>query len=327
MSAPLKGLVVGLGRAGLEFDLASGPDAVYSHAKSLMRAKGAELAGGVDPDPGKRAAFQSFTGKPAFDSVASFAERAGAEIDLVCASTPTVVRETVLKEILASLKPRAILLEKPVAASLDEAVRVAEMLGRSGALVLVNYIRRFLPGFGRLRKEIASKKYGELQAGTIYYSTGLFNNASHFLNLLSFLFQDRLEPVWVGDSRPCSLKGDIDLPFCLGLGGAMIFFQAVDDAAFTMGEIDLVFSSGRVRLKDYAFYQDSWLSGPDPRYPDSPMLRPEHSDLLMIPEDYQARVVETIADVLTSGRDNPSDIDSAMQTMELCARIRERTTE
>jgi predicted dehydrogenase len=125
---PLRLGVIGVGRMGSH------------HARLYSETEGVELVGVVDTDPARRDEARQKWQVETFDSVDSLLERG---VDAVSIATPTVTHRAVGEPLLGARV--ACLIEKPLAASEDEARALAEVGERSGAVLQVGHIVRYDP--------------------------------------------------------------------------------------------------------------------------------------------------------------------------------------
>ena len=98
--------------------------------------------------------------------------------ELITICTP---RETHLKVALEAINRRhqALLIEKPCCASLSEAQQILRKSKRAGVKVFVNYNRRFDERIERVKNQFE----GLPEEIHITYSKGIFNYASHLIDL------------------------------------------------------------------------------------------------------------------------------------------------
>lgn len=243
----LKGLVVGLGKIGVEFDLNLDPKAyVLTHARAFQQHPRFRLMGGVDVDLSRCQLFEKHYGCHAYTDL----EQALQSIrpDVIAIATPTPMHGETLRKILSLAEPAAILCEKPLSYDLDEArVMVKDCLARNCRLY-VNYIRRSDPGIVEVRQRLDEAHIGTPVKGVAWYSKGLFHNGSHFFNLLQF---------WLGEMKDFKLittgrlwdgtdpEPDVQVIFDRGT----IIFLAAKEEDFSHYTIELVVPNGRLRLE------------------------------------------------------------------------------
>jgi predicted dehydrogenase len=184
--APVRALLVGCGNIGALYDLDDGPEAdVQTHARAYARLGIAFDV--VEPDADRRRRVSERYGGRAFESLSAVSPGAYG-VASIC--TATHLHAEALRLFLDAGTP-LIICEKPVADQLDDVRRLrAHRTSKARSVVLVNYMRRFLPAFGRLRQRILGwREEGvRLVDVLVRYQRGLLNNGGHALDLLEFLF-------------------------------------------------------------------------------------------------------------------------------------------
>jgi predicted dehydrogenase len=143
----LRAAVVGLGMMG------------RNHVRVWDEAiEGVELVAVADPDP---AALRRATQGRSLRGYADAADMLGTEeLDLVSVVAPTSMH---LPIVLAALGAGAnVLVEKPIAASRDEAERMIAAAGEAGRILTVGHIERFNPAVRELRRRLAAGELGRV---------------------------------------------------------------------------------------------------------------------------------------------------------------------
>lgn len=236
--------MIGLGKIGMGKAASLTSDfAVLSHAKAIEAHGSFELVAGFDTDSRKRKDFVRRFGVQAFESIPRMA--ASKSIDLVVLSVPTDEHSSVLRETMSQLNPTFVLLEKPTSRRPEDDQAIAEVAAEWGTTVVVNYLRRVDPSFLSVRELIASNKLHPPYEGICWYTNGLYNSASHFLDLLFG---------WLGEfhcSSVTSLQlradGDFDAEFTVIGEDARIRFVPLDERLFfNHASLELFSSSGRL---------------------------------------------------------------------------------
>lgn len=238
-------LLVGLGQIAMGYDLGSAGDRVVStHARAFTMHPAFTLAGGVDPGAEKRETFAQVYGRPAYADVAI--ALADIEPDVVIIAVPTLHHGEVLREVLAKAAPRAVLCEKPLSYSLPEARDMVRLCEAKGCELYVGYPRRSAPGSREVNRRLRDGTIAGPSKGVAWYSKGLLHNGSHFVNLVEY---------WLGPISGFSViaagqrwdnndpEPDIRIDFA---GGSVSFFAAREED-YSLHEIDLVASNGRLR--------------------------------------------------------------------------------
>ena len=98
---------------------------------------------------------------------------------------------------------RAIYCEKGMAPSLGEANAMAEACQRNGVVFNLGTLRRFNPGFWKMREIIAGGELGPLRSLYMTYGGGLFDHGCHTMDLAQYLNGDS-PAVWVQGNAPQS---------------------------------------------------------------------------------------------------------------------------
>lgn len=242
-----KSAIIGLGNIGMGYDYAHrGDDRVLTHAHAFAAHPGFELVGAVDPDADSRRRFTERYGRAAYGSIAELFARETPEV--VALATPTRLHAVAFHELLEH-KPRLVLCEKPLAGSAAEGLDMLHAAERAGIRVMVNYMRRCEPGTLALRDRIAAGDLGEMRKGVVWYSKGLANNGSHFIDLLRMLLGeagaiDLLEVgrMWNGDDH----EPDVRIVF----GKTPVYFLAARQEDFGINAFELLGSRAQLRYID-----------------------------------------------------------------------------
>lgn len=233
----MRAAVFGLGRIGLGFGVAPDGDPLC-HAESYARLPGVEMVLGVDPDPEARARFaRRFPTAPAV--TAEEARRSEVRIDVasIASSTPAHASSV---EIALARGARVLLIEKPLAATSSEAAGLAARCRAAGAIVIVNYSRRWTPMLHAMREALAaSGRLGSPLGGAIRYTGGLVHNGTHWIDLLLALLGPSAE---LADARPGMLR--------LRFGDCLASLTAMDGVGWSGGEGELWSAAGMLRFAD-----------------------------------------------------------------------------
>lgn len=313
--------VAGLGNIGFRYDLNSRPDQIFSHAKAYRERPGFELVGGVDIDEKKRADFENLTGVKAYPSFDALAKDRGRAVDCVSICTPTRLHLSSLKEariVAGSL----VLLEKPLAYSLEEAREMLK-LGQNHFKLAVNYIRRWDPGIVGIKQLLDGGSLGQPTAAQCWYSKGLFNYASHAIDLFHYFFGPERETLFIRD------KGvgaeDPRLDFLLRFESFDACFQANSDEFLRLLEIDMLFELGRVKILDNGWKIQLFRARDSGEHKNSRVLEEEALPVDQNMDRYQYNVMDGIYRSLLDGVPLASDGQSAFRTLETCVRIKEQS--
>lgn len=317
-----KALVVGLGQIGMGFDLNLDPD-VYAltHARAFQRHSSFQLAGGVDPNLGRRQLFEKHYGAPAYADVESAVK--ALQPDVVAVSSPTSEHHASVHAVLAAGRPAAILCEKPLAYQRVEAREIVEATAEQGCKLFVNYMRRADCGVVEVKRRLDAGLISHPIKGVTWYSKGLFNNGSHFLNLLQYWLGGVtdfriLEPgrLWDGlDPEP-----DVAVTFKLGT----MFFLAVREENYSHYTAELVAPNGRLRYEqggERIFWQGTVKDAACEGYT---ILDPVGESIETDFTRVQWHVVDQLAASLSGHQAHICSGAEALQTLEILAEVKSK---
>ncbi len=163
---PVRVGVIGIGNMG------------WHHARVLSLIKDADLVGVADPDRSRgELATQQF-GCQWFPSYADLL----AEVQAVCIAVPTLLHHGVGT---ASLEAGChVLIEKPIAATQEEANELIQAAEAAGRLLQVGHIERFNPAFRELLKVVAGEEVVVLEARRHSPNPERANDVSVVLDLM-----------------------------------------------------------------------------------------------------------------------------------------------
>lgn len=176
--------LIGLGGIGMAYDLGASADRIRSHAKALTQHPNFELKFSVDPDEKARAQFTDLFHSQVFSSI-EVASRYSRP-DLIVIATPTETHRDVIKDVINCIRPKVILLEKPLATNIGDAEFIVELTRKKGIKLFVNFIRRSDPGAIRVKRELIDPLGDSGFNGYAYYSKGLLHNGCHLIDLLTW---------------------------------------------------------------------------------------------------------------------------------------------
>ena len=163
---PVKVGVIGIGNMG------------WHHARVLSLLRDADLIGVADPDPERgRMATEQFGCR----WFADYREMLS-EVEAVCIAVPTLLHHPVgLACLQAGLH---VLIEKPIAASQDEATALINAAHQAHRLLQVGHIERFNPAFRELIKVVANEEVVVLEGRRHSPHSDRANDVSVVLDLM-----------------------------------------------------------------------------------------------------------------------------------------------
>lgn len=270
--------LIGCGLIGSEFaddPLQQGD--IYTHAEAYHCCASTKLVAVCDVDSVRLARCgQRWQVAARYGDVAELVETE--KPDLVSVCTPDRTHFDVIRSILAARhQVQAIFCEKPLAGSVQEAQEILRLAKGPGILVAVGYVRRYAENLRNLRTFLKVGELGDLQAVDGWYTKGTLHNGSHWFDLVRYL---AAEVDWVMATDTLRENGpDPTLDVALGLaGGTLATLRACDAQHFSVFEMSLMFTRGRVSLRDDCLHIEVFRSLPSKRYSGYFELQAEHQD-------------------------------------------------
>jgi predicted dehydrogenase len=140
---PVRVAVIGVGSLG------------QHHARIYAGLEEADLVAVVDADPDRAASVGSRHGVPALSSFTDLPS----DLEAVSVAVPTSAHASIVEACLR--RGLAVLVEKPMAASLEEAVSMTRQAERAGKLLLVGHTERFNPIVRAARGRVRDARFIE----------------------------------------------------------------------------------------------------------------------------------------------------------------------
>lgn len=135
---PLRLVAIGCGRVFARY-----------HLPAILRTPGVSLVGACDIDPDRRVWFESVDETvPCVADAASLLDRVDSDAALVC--TPPETHADAIELCLA--RRQSVLVEKPMATTVDDARRLLGLVPAGGRTMRVGFNRRFRPEYAELRE-------------------------------------------------------------------------------------------------------------------------------------------------------------------------------
>jgi UDP-N-acetylglucosamine 3-dehydrogenase len=204
MSPTLRAAVIGLGSMGA------------NHARVLSDTSGVELVAVADANPA--AVNKTIAGRPipGFPDAASLLSET--KPDLVSIVVPTQLHEEVALQAIAA--GCHVLVEKPIAADLPAAQRIAGAAEAAGIVLTIGHIERFNPAVQELKRRLADGQGGPVlqvrarRVGPFPHrirDVGVIHDLGpHDIDIMRYLLDDEIERVFA-ESRSHIATGNEDM--------------------------------------------------------------------------------------------------------------------
>lgn len=306
-------LLIGLGQIGMGYDLLLDDQFIFTHAKAISLHKDFNLVAAVDTSSELRKKFTQKYELPAYSSLEEALKNY--QVSLVVIATPTKTHGNILNIVLQHSTPELILCEKPLDYSINTAMEMVQKCQEKNIMLFVNYMRRSDIGALSVKQMISDSFIETPLKGFAWYTKGLMNNGSHFLNLLEY---------WLGPIQGIKnlSKGrlwdqtDQEFDFIATFDRGEIIFSACNEKSSTYNSIELIGPSGRLLYGDGG-ESIAWHSVcPDP-------ILKGHFKLSGIPEiisnnmnQYQYNVYQEIANAFNGMNYNLSSAKDALATIK-----------
>ncbi|MBS1517240.1 MAG: Gfo/Idh/MocA family oxidoreductase [Bacteroidetes bacterium] len=171
----------------------------------------------------------------------------GQRPDLVTVATDDETHFSILSDLL-SFDPKFVFCEKPLALNSDDITAITENYKKAGIHLQVNYTRRFLEEFRKIKEELKKESIGRIETVMFYYSRGLIHNASHYIDLALWYFGNPDEVISFASKKGLG-EADSSYSFILKYNeGPEIIFAALDIDKLSFAEIDIVGTKGRIKF-------------------------------------------------------------------------------
>ena len=199
--------------------------------------------------------------------------------DIVSVATPTETHHQVLRDLLTGeVRPVAILCEKPIAASLEDAEDVVALAKEKGVVLVMMHMRRYANNMRNLRKFLRDGGIGELRGVSGWLTKGTRHNGTHWFDLLRYLVGEvemvsGLDTLQEGGDDPT-----LDVAMFMR-SGMLATMRAAEHSHFTICEMDIMGTKGRVQIVDSSYRVDISVAVPSPRYSGYVELVPSSLDM------------------------------------------------
>jgi len=182
--------IIGCGMIGTEWDRTTPDDAPpLTHARAFSEHANAQLVALCDSDGVRaRSAAQYWQVAHAYTNPRQLFTEQNIDVAVVAASSES--RWAIIEPALAA-GVKVLVIEKPLATTLEESRRLVAEIDAAGARSVVNYSRNWDLSIREIKDKIAAGAMGKVQRVVATYGKGICNNASHLIDLTGFLCGSR----------------------------------------------------------------------------------------------------------------------------------------
>jgi predicted dehydrogenase len=185
--------------------------------------------------------------------------------EIVSVCSPDGTHHALIQTALRTPGVRAVLAEKPLAMTPNEAQELVAEAAERGIVLAVNYSRRFATGHADLRDAIRAGRLGRIQRVSGHYTKGTLHNGTHWFDLLRYLIGE------VASVQGWNVLGEggddpsLDARLCLA-DGPVATLAALDSREYSLFEMDIVGTAGRARLVDSGHWIEYAEAADSPYY-------------------------------------------------------------
>jgi predicted dehydrogenase len=293
--------IIGCGKIASEFaDDPRMEGDIFTHAEAYTHCPETDLVAICDSDPGQLTKCGQRWGVRA--RYTDLKELIGHEdLDIISVCTPDATHAEVIKDILSgSQSVKAILCEKPLATTVEAAQELIALSQQEAIILAVMYMRRHARNYQALKDFLLSGQLGSIQAISGWYTKGVRHNGTHWFDSVRHLAG---EVIWVmAWDRLKDSQDDPTLDVVLGLeNGSIASLRACDANYFSIFEMEILGSLGRVRLLDSGFQIETSKVTDSKRYTGYKEL-----EITPVPfgnrKDLMAHAVEDLVEALRTGK-------------------------
>ncbi len=247
MSKKYRAAIFGCGMIGGLAD-SPGDRKIITHAHAFKQSDQCTLVACCDTQLDNLESFKKRWGR----SIQSFSDYhdliSNEQFEIASVATDTATHAAILKELLALDGVKLIICEKPIVADFEQLREIEEILSEhQEKTVLINFSRRYDPGFGKLAEIVSSGALGRPEYFSGVFTKGLYHNGCHVLELLEWFFGPVAEvtvnanTLFDGDSYGCYY---LEMERCAGT----LANSRGDE--FSIFEMDMLFQHGRIRIAE-----------------------------------------------------------------------------
>lgn len=259
-----KAAVIGCGRIGSGQDLQSRSLGIYSHCEAFRVCQSTDLVAVCDPNADALEKCQARWSAPeAFKNVEDLLATSKPQVVSIC--VPDRQHAPVARLVLEAPSTRCVILEKPLAASLPEALEIVEIADRRAIPLLVNYTRRYCESHRQLREFVQGGGLGRFISISGLYTKGIFHNGTHWIDLLHFLGEEIQTIHASGAVDFCDDDPTLSFTFQTRSGASGVL-QGFPKDVCTVFEAEFRGELGRVRILDSGAEFEWWHIAESPDY-------------------------------------------------------------
>ena len=291
--------IIGCGKIGSEFADDPRIKDIYTHAGAYVHCPDTDLVAVCDKDQKKSERCKDRWHVP--DCYTDYEKMLSeTKPDIVSVCTPDQTHFEVIRTILTSSNVKAVFAEKPLALNINDAQGLVNLAEKQGVILAVNYSRRYAEKFYELKKFLHSDTFGTIQTINGYYTKGTLHNGTHWFDLARFLIGEFIRVKGFDNLHEKTDEPTFDA-YAEFKNGTTGFLHACDATKFSIFEMDIIGSNGRIYIKDTGHSIEKYGVADSPYYSGYSTLRlsDTFNDVM---KDTLLHAVEDIVHCLQTGQ-------------------------
>jgi len=225
-----------------------------NHAATVLENPHAKLLGIFDVDFKLSSSAAKQLGCTAFESLD---QAISTDPELLIIAVHPAHRAEIFKKALGNKNIKAILCEKPLADTFEDAQSYVKSCQEAGVRLYTNYQRRGNPTYRNLKNDIDSGARGQIQNANWYYTRGMNTNACHWLDLSLMLFGNPTHITAVPSPVPSPYANDPNATLILNyktFNVQLIPLLSWNEGFYT-GDLELIFEKQKLFIPNITHYE------------------------------------------------------------------------
>ncbi|MBU0981403.1 Gfo/Idh/MocA family oxidoreductase [Patescibacteria group bacterium] len=312
-----KAIIIGCGRIGAEYDFDPNQKLISTHAGAYSANPKTDLTAVCDLDIKKAEKAQKKWNIPViYQDYKAMLEQEKPDIISICTWEDT--HAEIVKH-CAKYSPKAILCEKPIAPSVEEAQEIIQTCQDQNITLQVNYMRRFSPLYQEIASFIKEGRLGQIQKISGHYGNGLMTNASHLIDLAHLFLSETFTTIQAQKSQiPSAYVNDPNYAFLAKTpSGTHFSLLPQDSSKYLSLELKIWGTLGAIRLTKNGYDLEFFVPKPHSIFPAQQELTPATPPFKNKPD---GRFLEnSIESLLTTIETNTKPLctgEDALKTLE-----------
>jgi predicted dehydrogenase len=253
MNPKYRVVIAGCGVIGGLHEDSSNP-LIYSHGRAFSDNASFEIVGCIDSDIHKAKKFSQKYGIRSFGTnIEELINETKPNIVSVC--TPDSTHYEIVMTMLSKGGPelKLIFLEKPACETLSD---FSDMIRRSNDLnipIIVNMSRRYHTWYKWIKENYDRRQLGRLLRADILYYGGWNHNGVHAVDIVHFLFGERLTDGQIFESWPGPQTNDptYSARFETNNGETVVWFHGFPEEHYQVFDCDFKFTTSRLQICNF----------------------------------------------------------------------------